>query len=540
LADWETTRFILSTNEIMESSYRKWNSIIHDMDQLREDFGLSFTQLVNTGMLGLSARSSSSTSDTPSNNEILVIEDVSFANTLLLGHTAFNLGGFIKTSGGEDKNTVDITIPEVPSSDTEDSLVFIEMWREEIYPGSDIFYNGRYPDTVEEVSDEKFLLRTRWRFRTVKGVDFTTYSDGVLSPNVEVLANDFTGTVNYTSTDEEGLYVADDSGIDVYKNKVYAMPVMKITRVAGEDYLDISNLDLSISPSMSTIKHSGQHSIGESDEISPHDISAVALSDKGVAEGVAPLDTEGLIPFEFLDNVTDITDVIQQDLDNLEIIVNDNHLELSEDVAAVESALNNHIADNTNPHNVTTSQIGAVPTSRLLDSGTGINGGGSLTSDRVLSLDLGYTDSRYTSKSHTSEDNPHNIDISDFFDTIHPVGDIVMRYDDTNPGVLPGWSGSWVRITNRFLLAAGGSYSVGQTGGESSVTLSIGEMPRHRHRIKGNDGGHISYQKTAPHCPSDDAERWVEDLDSMSYEGGDSAHNNMPPFIGVSVWRRTS
>jgi microcystin-dependent protein len=41
-------------------------------------------------------------------------------------------------------------------------------------------------------------------------------------------------------------------------------------------------------------------------------------------------------------------------------------------------------------------------------------------------------------------------------------------------------------LRGRFILSSGSSYTVGQTGGESDVTLSIDQIPSHTHNVSGN------------------------------------------------------
>ena len=45
-------------------------------------------------------------------------------------------------------------------------------------------------------------------------------------------------------------------------------------------------------------------------------------------------------------------------------------------------------------------------------------------------------------------------------------------------------------LKDRFIVGAGQSYALGATGGASTVTLSIAEMPQHNHTITINDTGH--------------------------------------------------
>ena len=63
---------------------------------------------------------------------------------------------------------------------------------------------------------------------------------------------------------------------------------------------------------------------------------------------------------------------------------------------------------------------------------------------------------------------------------IYPVGSLYWSSKSTNPASLFG--GTWVQIKDRFVLACGDTYtSSGATGGASSVTLSVSNMPSHTH-----------------------------------------------------------
>ena len=63
---------------------------------------------------------------------------------------------------------------------------------------------------------------------------------------------------------------------------------------------------------------------------------------------------------------------------------------------------------------------------------------------------------------------------------IYPVGSLYWSSKSTNPATLFG--GTWVQIKDRFVLACGDTYkTVGATGGASSVTLSVSNMPSHNH-----------------------------------------------------------
>ena len=112
-----------------------------------------------------------------------------------------------------------------------------------------------------------------------------------------------------------------------------------------------------------------------------------------------------------------------------------------------------------------------------------------------------------------------------------------MSVNSTNPGTLFG--GTWEQLQNRFLLGAGSSYSNGATGGSATHTLTVDEMPSHRHsspdrRFASSTSGPVGMRGANL---SDD---YTDGVSYTAYTGGGKAHNNMPPYIQVSIWRRTA
>ena len=61
-----------------------------------------------------------------------------------------------------------------------------------------------------------------------------------------------------------------------------------------------------------------------------------------------------------------------------------------------------------------------------------------------------------------------------------PVGSVLQMTNATNPNdVYPGTT--WQEIQGMFLLGSSSSYSLGSTGGASSVTLTTAQLPQHSH-----------------------------------------------------------
>ena len=114
-----------------------------------------------------------------------------------------------------------------------------------------------------------------------------------------------------------------------------------------------------------------------------------------------------------------------------------------------------------------------------------------------------------------------------------------MSANSTNPGTLFG--GTWQQITGRFLLAAGEGYSAGATGGEAAHTLTVSEMPAHSHQITTNGSLYFIGNGVGTEF---EMGSWASRSLAMNYAtvsaGGNGAHNNMPPYIVVYMWKRTA
>lgn len=130
------------------------------------------------------------------------------------------------------------------------------------------------------------------------------------------------------------------------------------------------------------------------------------------------------------------------------------------------------------------------------------------------------------------------VDVSTVLDKVYPVGAIYISVNRTNPKTLFG--GTWVQIKDRFLLAAGTTYKAGATGGEATHTLTASEMPSHNHAVYYPNAGAADHSAPGnyPDGPSDSTYYAVGSYTSSA--GGGGAHNNMPPYLAVYVWKRTA
>ena len=141
---------------------------------------------------------------------------------------------------------------------------------------------------------------------------------------------------------------------------------------------------------------------------------------------------------------------------------------------------------------------------------------------------------------------------------IYPVGAIYMSTSSTPPASLFG--GSWAPITDKFLLAAGSTYTAGGSGGLSVVPLEAKHLPKitgtFRMRPGGDSGGTAIITQTSGVFSGGGNVEAVANgnkIDISGATGGNKnsqlisfnlgnneKHENMPPYYTVYMWKRIS
>lgn len=146
---------------------------------------------------------------------------------------------------------------------------------------------------------------------------------------------------------------------------------------------------------------------------------------------------------------------------------------------------------------------------------------------------------------------------------VYPVGSIYMSTVSTNPATLFGF-GTWEAMpAGRVLLAQGKSswgttYNAGSTGGEATHQLTVEELPSHNHTASTNTtGAHThtyTWRNTQGWAGSKSATSVWENTATnntgssgnhshtvtINNTGNSNAHNNIPPYLAIYMWKRTA
>lgn len=169
----------------------------------------------------------------------------------------------------------------------------------------------------------------------------------------------------------------------------------------------------------------------------------------------------------------------------------------------------------------------------------------------------------------------------------HPVGSIYWSFQKTDPASLFG--GTWERVKDTFILAAGDTYQAGATGGQADVTLVADQIPSHTHPATSNSAGEHAHTATTSwdgnhthgfdrwlamdygvsaeyhwNCAGSNASNVHTDAVSTQSAGGHNhsltttsngahshtisvgatgwgkSHTNMPPYLVAYCWKRTA
>lgn len=135
-------------------------------------------------------------------------------------------------------------------------------------------------------------------------------------------------------------------------------------------------------------------------------------------------------------------------------------------------------------------------------------------------------------------------ELTGIIDKIYPVGSIYMSATlSTASAVGNALGGTWEAWgTGRVPVGVDTSQTefdtVEETGGEKTHTLTVDEMPSHRHEAKLENG---SFSGGSGHLKWSGAETTYQKYNaSVEPYGGDQPHNNLQPYITCYMYKRTA
>lgn len=134
-----------------------------------------------------------------------------------------------------------------------------------------------------------------------------------------------------------------------------------------------------------------------------------------------------------------------------------------------------------------------------------------------------------------------SISITQLLLMAHPIGSIYSSTATTSPADLFG--GTWERIKGAFIWGIDDGEAAGCTGGEKTHMLTVDEIPAHAHT---ENGAVMVWNTKIGNVGADPARKEMASAAMVSpalntrSTGSGQSHNNMPPYYGAYVWRRTA
>lgn len=152
---------------------------------------------------------------------------------------------------------------------------------------------------------------------------------------------------------------------------------------------------------------------------------------------------------------------------------------------------------------------------------------------------------------------------ANILDLIYPIGSIYMSVNNVSPAVLFG--GTWEQLKDQFLIGAGNKYDLGASGGEETSLLTIENLPSHNHSVNitsqssgehthtlpketwmntsgvgmmPKSGSYYAADKGNSYSTSSNGEHTHSVTGNTENTGSGTAHNNMPPYLAVYMWKR--
>lgn len=127
-----------------------------------------------------------------------------------------------------------------------------------------------------------------------------------------------------------------------------------------------------------------------------------------------------------------------------------------------------------------------------------------------------------------------------------PVGYVYITVDPTNPNTVLGY-GTWAAFgAGRMIVGFDSGQTefdtVEETGGAKTVTLTAAQsgVPAHSHPMSGGSSDDTSAPFTGPDASTSTATAFGGGVGNNTPADAAQAHNNLPPYIVVHMFKRTA
>ena len=150
------------------------------------------------------------------------------------------------------------------------------------------------------------------------------------------------------------------------------------------------------------------------------------------------------------------------------------------------------------------------------------------------------------------------IEINELLDDANSLAGIIVMWSGTINSIPSGWNlcdgtNGTPDLRDRFIVGVGSTYTVGATGGSSTVTLTSAQLPSHTHTGSTNNAGNHTHTVSAPSMNkyySNAGGYAIQAYGSQTYTtdtggahehtltinstGGGAAHENRPPYYALA------
>lgn len=256
-----------------------------------------------------------------------------------------------------------------------------------------------------------------------------------------------------------------------------------------------------------------------------HDINSLFIYKDRIVKANTRINVDDMLTDKY--NITSISEYVFNNLKNIET----NKTEIA-NLKQADITLQNHIDD----------EVGAR-TAGIENVNSAINTEkeARISADNATNQKLAQETTELTSKiaNNTSQITNLNNMLGAYWKTIYPIGSIYVSTSATfNPQST--WGGTWVKTgEGRCLIGANATYPLGSTGGEAKHLLTTTEMPPHNHRFSKPAWTNSEYEAGNRYFSSYGLDKTcTETFAETETTGGNTAHNNMQPYLAVYMWER--